>query len=101
MRDSGCTERALPVAADTPHGAMGEARLHTHPAAIALHETTTVQIRHEQVTGIHTNTNRNIQTYKRNNLIHSEGHLIVIESLIVHLNYELSILSTQPLKYWI
>lgn len=44
MRDSGGSKRALPVAANTPHGAVGEARLHPHPAPIALYEATAVQV---------------------------------------------------------
>lgn len=44
MRHGGGPQRALPVAADASHGAVGEARLYTHTAAVALHEAAAVQI---------------------------------------------------------
>lgn len=40
LRDGGSTERALPVAADAHDGAVGQARLHPHPAAPAGHAQT-------------------------------------------------------------
>jgi hypothetical protein len=32
MRDGGGAQRSLPVAADAPDGALGQTRLHPHPA---------------------------------------------------------------------
>lgn len=49
MCDGRGVERSFPVAANAPDGAMGQEGLHTHPAAVAVHETTTVQIRYHQV----------------------------------------------------
>lgn len=37
MRDGGGVERALPLAADTHHGAVGPARVHPRAAALAGH----------------------------------------------------------------
>lgn len=44
MRDSGGSQRALPLATNAPHGAVGEARLHSHTPTAALYEATTVQV---------------------------------------------------------
>lgn len=42
MCDGSGPERPLPFAADPPDGAVGQAGLHTYPAAATLHEKTAV-----------------------------------------------------------
>lgn len=44
MRDGSGIERPLPVAADAPDGAVGEASIHPHLAPAAFHETAAVQV---------------------------------------------------------
>lgn len=39
MRDCGGAQYSLPVTTDTHHVTLGEACVHTHPAAAARHET--------------------------------------------------------------
>ena len=52
LRDGGRVECALPVAADAQDGAVGQAGLHPHPAALPLHEEAALPGRQAQVRAI-------------------------------------------------
>lgn len=49
MCDGSGPKRPLPFAADPSDGAVGQAGLHTYPAAATLHEKAAIQVRHHEV----------------------------------------------------
>lgn len=52
MRDCCCTERPLPVAADTQNGTLGQTGLHTYSAEAASYAEATISIRCAQVSSL-------------------------------------------------